>query len=310
MRQQPRVDRDAISEVRRFSRFYAHRLSLLNRRPLGGEFPLTEGRVLCELAQRDGLTATELCSLLDLDAGYLSRILAKFERRGLVSRTTSGHDARCALLTLTPEGRKAFEPLDLASRQQVTALLSTLTSDQIRTLRQSIRTIERLLGAPAPAMPYILRPHRIGDIGWVARRQGMLYAQEYGWNEQFEAFVAEIGARFIMHFDPRRERCWIAERDDEIVGSAFLVRESDDTAKLRMLYVEPSARRLGIGSQLVDECIRFARKKKYRVLTLWTNDVLVSARRIYQAAGLRLVKEEPHHSFGKDLVGQYWELEL
>ncbi|MCK9356448.1 MAG: bifunctional helix-turn-helix transcriptional regulator/GNAT family N-acetyltransferase [Dehalococcoidia bacterium] len=311
MDQSSSTSSEAVSAVRRFSRFYTRRLGLLNRRLLSSEFPLTEVRILYELAHRNGLTATDLVRELDLDAGYLSRILTKFERRGFVSRETSGRDARRALLTLTAAGRKAFEPLDRASREQVDSLLSPLTPDQVGALVRSMQTIEQLLAAPAPERaPYVLRPHRIGDIGWVARRQGMLYAQEYGWNEEFEAFVAEIGAHFIMHFDPQWERCWIAERDGAIAGSIFLVRESDDTAKLRMLYVEPSARGLGIGSRLVDECIRFGREKGYRKLTLWTNDVLVSARRIYEAAGFKLVKEEQHHSFGKDLVGQNWELTL
>lgn len=301
---------EAIAAVRRFSRFYTGRLKLLDTKLLQTEFSLTEGRVLYELAHREGLAAADLVKELGLDAGYVSRILRKFERRGFISRETSGRDARRALLTLTPAGRTAFEPLDRGSEEQVASLLSALAPDQVEALVGSMACIERLMAEPAAAEPYTLRPHRIGDIGWVARRQGMLYAEEYGWSEEFEAFVAEIGAHFVRSFDSTRERCWIAEQNGAIVGSAFLVKESDDTAKLRMLYVEPSARRLGIGSRLVDECIRFAREKGYRKLTLWTNDVLVSARRIYQAAGFNLVKEEPHHSFGKDLVGQYWELTL
>lgn len=311
MDQPSSTDCEAVSAVRRFSRFYTRRLGLLNRKLLSSEFPLTEVRILYELAHRDGLTATDLVRELDLDAGYLSRILTKFERRGFVLRETSGHDARRALLTLTAAGRKAFESLDRSSREQVASLLSPLAPDQVDSLVRSMQCIETLMAEPQTAAePYTLRPHRIGDIGWVARRQGMLYAEEYGWNEEFEAFVAEIGAHFIKSFDPRWERCWIAEREGAIAGSIFLVRESDDTAKLRMLYVEPSARGLGIGRRLVEECIRFGREKGYRKLTLWTNDILVSARRIYEAAGFRLVKEEPHHSFGKDLVGQNWELTL
>jgi DNA-binding MarR family transcriptional regulator/GNAT superfamily N-acetyltransferase len=311
MEPQSSTDGEAVSAVRRFSRFYTSRLGLLNRKLLSSDFPLTEVRVLYELAHRDGLTATDLVRELDLDAGYLSRILTKFERRGFVSRETSGQDARRALLTLTPAGHAAFEPLDRASREQVATLLSPLAPDQVGALVGSMQCIETLIAEPPTAAePYTLRPHRIGDIGWVARRQGMLYAEEYGWSGEFEAFVAEIGAHFIKSFDSLHERCWIAERNGAIVGSAFLVRESDEVAKLRMLYVEPSARRLGIGGRLVEECIRFAREQGYRKLTLWTNDVLVSARRIYQAAGFSLVKEEPHHSFGKDLVGQYWELAL
>jgi DNA-binding MarR family transcriptional regulator/GNAT superfamily N-acetyltransferase len=311
MERQSSMESEAIAAVRRFSRFYTGRLKLLDTKLLETEFSLTEARVLYELAHREGLVAADLVRELGLDAGYVSRILKKFERRGFISREASGLDARRTLLTLTRAGRAAFAPLDRGSQQQVASLLSPLALDQVDTLVQSLRTVETLLaGSEASAEPYTLRPHRIGDIGWVARRQGMLYAQEYGWNEEFEALVAEIGAHFVRSFDPARERCWIAERNGAIVGSIFLVRESDDVAKLRMLYVEPSARGLGIGRRLVDECIRFGREKGYRTLTLWTNDVLVSARRIYQAAGFRLVKEERHHSFGKDLVGQNWELTL
>jgi len=304
-------DSDAISAVRRFSRFYTQRLRLLDKTLLKTEFSLTEARILYELAHHDALTATDLCGELDLDAGYISRILKKFEARGFIERQTSVPDARRSLLHITAAGRAAFEPMDRASREQVAALLAPLTRDQVNTLTESMGAVERLLGGPAPeAASCILRPHRIGDIGWVVRRHGQLYAQEYSWSGEFEAFVAEIGAHFIRTFDPRWEHCWIAERAGEIVGSIFLVRESDTVAKLRMLYVEPEARGLGIGRRLVAECIAFARQKGYKTLTLWTNDVLVSARRIYEEAGFKLVKEEPHHSFGKDLVGQYWELAL
>jgi DNA-binding MarR family transcriptional regulator/GNAT superfamily N-acetyltransferase len=302
---------EVIDAIRHFSRFYTSRLGLLSRTLLKSEFSLTEARVLYELARRDGLTASEIGKLLDIDAGYLSRILKKFQRRGLVSRDASGHDARRMLLTLTPAGRAAFEPLDRASATQIASLLGPLSCEQTASLVQSMQTVERLLAEPTQPEPSCtLRPHRIGDIGWVARRQGQLYAQEYGWNEEFEAFVAEIGAHFIRNYDPEWERCWIAERDGAIVGSIFLVREHEDVAKLRMLYVEPTARRLGIGRRLVQEAIGFARQRGYRKVVLWTNDILVSARRIYQAAGFRLVQEETHHSFGKDLVGQYWELTL
>ena len=311
MELQSMTDAEAIEAVRRFSRFYTRWLGLLDRRLLKSDFSLTEVRVLYELAQRDGLTATELRSQLNLDAGYLSRLLKKFEMRGLVSRKTSIPDARRALLTLTAAGRAAFEPLDRASQEQAAAWLSPLRNDEVHALVQAMTTIERLAGERVPpTVPYILRPHHIGDIGWVAHRQGLLYAREYGWNEEFEALVAEIASGFVKNYDPRWEHCWIAEREGAIVGSVFLVRQSETVAKLRLLYVEPDARRLGIGRRLTDECIRFARQKGYTTLTLWTNDVLVSARRIYQATGFRLVNEEPHHSFGKDLVGQYWELGL
>lgn len=305
------TDSEAVQAVRRFSRFSTRRLGLLGRRLLKSDFSLTEVRVLYELAHRDGLTATELRNQLDLDAGYLSRLLSKFEIRGLITRETSSPDARRSLLNLTPAGRAAFEPLDRASQDQVAALLSPLTSDQVHALLQAMNTIERLMGDRTTTdSPIILRPHQVGDIGWIAHRQSLLYAREYGWNEEFEALVAQVASRFVKNYDPRWERCWIAEREDRIVGSVFVVRESDAVAKLRLLYVEPEARQQGLGRRLVDECIRFARQKGYSTLSLWTNDVLVSARRIYEAAGFTCVKEEPHHSFGKDLVGQYWELDL
>nr|WP_316638787.1 bifunctional helix-turn-helix transcriptional regulator/GNAT family N-acetyltransferase [uncultured Roseateles sp.] len=303
-------DTPTVEAVRRFSRFYTGQLGLLDDGLLDSPFSLSEARILYELAHRPDLTATTLRSELRLDAGYLSRILKRFEGRGLLSRRTSPDDGRQTLLSLTEAGHAAFAPLNEGSRRQVAALLEPLNPDQQGELVQALVTVERLLGAPAPAVAYLLRPHQIGDIGWVTRRQAMLYAQEYGWDESFEALVAEIGAKFIKEFDPKKERCWIAEREGAIVGSVFVVRESDEAAKLRMLYVEPSARGLGLGRRLTEECIRFARQQGYKTLTLWTNDVLVSARKIYQAAGFQLVAEERHHSFGKDLVGQNWNLAL
>lgn len=299
-----------VEAVRRFSRFYTGQLGLLDDGLLDSPFTLSEARILYELAHRPDLTATTLRGELRLDAGYLSRILKRFEARGLLSRRGSPDDGRQTLLSLTEAGQAAFAPLNEGSKRQVASLLQPLSPAQQQELVQALATVERLLGAPAPATPYLLRPHQVGDIGWVVRRQAMLYAQEYGWDESFEALVAEIGAKFIREFDSRRERCWIAEREGAIVGSVFLVRESDAVAKLRMLYVEPSARGLGIGRRLTEECIRFARQQGYQTLTLWTNDVLVSARKIYQAAGFQLVAEERHHSFGKDLVGQNWNLAL
>jgi DNA-binding MarR family transcriptional regulator/N-acetylglutamate synthase-like GNAT family acetyltransferase len=309
---QSRATPDPIEAVRRFSRFYTQQLGLLDDGLLDSEFSLTQSRILYELAHRDGLTATGLARELSIDAGHLSRILKRFEVRGLLRRKPSPADARQALLALTAAGRAAFAPLDRGSRAQIEQLLAPLASDARAELQRAMQAIERLLGAPAaaPAVPYLLRPHQVGDIGWIAHRQGLLYAEEYGWDESFEALVAEIAARFVKRFDAARERCWIAEREGAIVGSVFLVRQNQRVAKLRLLYVEPAARGLGIGARLTDECIRFARAKGYKTLTLWTNDVLVSARRIYQAAGFRLVKEERHHSFGKDLVGQNWSLAL
>jgi DNA-binding MarR family transcriptional regulator/GNAT superfamily N-acetyltransferase len=310
MQEDSSTDADAVRAVLRFNQYCARYLTLPGGRLQPGFSP-TEARVLCELARRDGHTASEISSLLDINAGYLSRILKQFQKRGFLSRVASDHDARRMLLALTPTGRAAFEELERTSRQQAAVLLTPLTATQTQVLLQAMLTIEQILEAPGrQAEPYVLRPHRIGDIAWVASRQGLLYAQEYDWNEEFEAFVAEIGAHFIRDYDPEWERCWIAERAGVIVGSIFLVREHDDIAKLRMLYVEPTARRLGIGRRLVKEAIGFARQREYRKVILWTNDILVSARRIYQAAGFQLVQEEPHHSFGRDLIGQYWELTL
>jgi len=302
---------DQIEQVRRFNRFYTRHIGLLSEGLLESEFSLTEARVLYELAHRSPIIAADLGRDLGLDAGYLSRLLKRFSSRGLIARTGSEGDRRQAMLSLTDAGRAAFAPLNSASAAQVASMLSGLPASEREQLVQAMQVVERLMGtAPEPEVPYILRPHRTGDIGWIAHRQGLLYAQEYGWDETFEALVAEIAAAFVRNFDPDWERCWIAERDAEVVGSVFLVRHSDEVAKLRLLYVEPSARGLGIGGRLVDECIAFAKAKGYRTLTLWTNDILVAARRIYQSAGFRLVKEETHHSFGQDLVGQTWDLDL
>jgi DNA-binding MarR family transcriptional regulator/GNAT superfamily N-acetyltransferase len=267
--------------------------------------------VLFELAHRDGLTASDLGRDLDVDPGYLSRLLAKLEARGLLKRSPLEDDGRRVMLALTATGREAFAPLDHAAWDQIAGLLEPLSATNRDKLVRAMETVQRLLGgSQEPLVPYILRDLQPGDLGWVIHRQGIVYNEEYGWDETFEALVAEIAGAFAKTFDPKRERCWIAEREGEVVGSVFLARASDEVAKLRLLYVEPSARRLGIGRRLVDECIRFARTKGYKTLTLWTNDVLVSARRIYERAGFELVKEERHCSFGKDLVGQTWELAL
>jgi len=302
---------DQVERVRSFNRFYTRHIGLLNEGLLESEFSLTEVRILYELAHRGPVTAADLGQDLGLDPGYLSRILKRFDARGLIRRSRSADDRRQVHLSLTEMGRVAFEPLNQASAAQVAAMLSRLPVGERERLIRAMTLVERLIGgAPELTIPCILRPHQPGDLGWITHRQGLLYAQEYGWDETFEALVAEIAAAFDKNFDPKRERCWIAERDGEVVGSVFLVRQSDDVAKLRLLYVEPSARGLGIGRRLVDECINFAGARGYKTLTLWTNDVLVAARSIYQAAGFRLVREEPHHSFGKDLVGQTWDLAL
>ena len=300
-----------IEAVRGFNRFYTRQIGLLEEGLYDSPFSLTQVRVLYELAHRDGLNASVLARDLSLDAGYLSRLLTRLEDQGLLARSPSPEDGRQAVLALTDAGRAAFAPLLQAAKDGVAAMLRALTPAEQAALIDAMGSVQRLLGgAPEPKVPYILRPHRPGDIGWIVHRHGALYTTEYGWDETFEAFVAEIAATFLKAFDPRRECCWIAEREGEIVGSVFLVRQSDAIAKLRLLYVEPAARGLGIGARLVDECIRFARSSGYRTLTLWTNDVLVAARRLYEAAGFTLVAEEPHHSFGKDLIGQHWTLEL
>jgi len=304
-------NKQLIDAVRAFNRFYTRQIGLLDEGLLKSAFSLTEARVLYELAHRDGLTATDLGRDLGLDAGYVSRLLKKFERLQLISRSTLVSDARQSSIALTPAGRNAFAPLNKDSHDQVAALLDRLPASEQDRLVKSMRTVQALLGESAePKIPYLLRPLQVGDIGWITRRQGMLYAQDYGWDETYEALVAEILAAFVKSFDPKWERGWIAERDGEVVGSVFVVRKSPELAKLRLLYVEPSARGLGIGKRLVEECIGFARAKGYKTLTLWTNDILTAARHIYQVAGFKLIEEEPHHSFGKDLVGQTWDLDL
>jgi DNA-binding MarR family transcriptional regulator/N-acetylglutamate synthase-like GNAT family acetyltransferase len=300
-----------VGSVRRFNRFWTRQIGVLREEYLESPFSLTEVRVLYELANRGESTASELGEELGLDAGYLSRILRGFEKHDLIHKRPSETDGRRRLLRLTERGREAFAPLDARSRNDIGAMLGGMSTAEQERLVGAMRTIEGLLGvSPEPVVPYLLRAHLPGDMGWVVHRHGVLYAREYGWDERFEALVAEIVAKFIRQYDPKLERCWIAERDGEIVGCVFLVRESEEIAKLRLLLVEPKVRGLGIGSRLVEECIRFARQAGYRKITLWTNDVLDSARRIYTAMGFRLVHEEPHHSFGHDLVGQTWELML
>jgi DNA-binding MarR family transcriptional regulator/GNAT superfamily N-acetyltransferase len=302
-----------IQAIRRFNRFYTRQIGLLAERLLETSFGLTEARVLYELARSDGTTATELGDELRLDAGYLSRILRGFRLRGLVARESSPEDRRRYVLTLTEAGRAAFAGLDAASRVQIEGMLGELAAGDSERLVDALETVQRLLSPrPARRPPYLLRPHHSGDMGWVVQRHGVLYNREYGWDERFEALVAEIVARFIREFDVRRERCWIAERDGENVGSVFLVGhpERDGVAQLRLLLVEPHARGLGIGRRLVQECTRFAQRAGYHTITLWTNSVLHAARRIYEQEGYRLVHEAPHHGFGHDLVGQTWELSL
>ena len=304
------IDR-RVEAIRRFNRFYTQRIGVLREGLLQTPFSLTEVRVMYELAHREEPTATELSKELGLDAGYLSRILRDLSKRGLIKKRPSKSDGRQTHLHLTRKGEKEFAALNARSNDEVAAMLSKLPASEQQRVVAAIHVIEEVLGAkPAHKASYLLRPHQPGDMGWIVHRHGVLYAQEYGWDEQFEALVARIVAEFIQNFDSRRERCWIAEKDAEIVGSVFLVKESKTEAKLRLLLVEPRARGLGIGKRLVAECVRFARQASYKKITLWTNSVLDAARYIYEEAGFHLIKEEKHHSFGHDLVGQTWELEL
>jgi DNA-binding MarR family transcriptional regulator/GNAT superfamily N-acetyltransferase len=302
-----------IERVRRFSRFFTRQLGLLREGLLRSEFSLTEARVIYELAHHERATPAHLSEELGIDPGYLSRILKGFGERGLIGRTPSPTDRRQSVLSLTDAGEAAFARLNADSRGQVEGMLAPLADPEQARLVAAMEVIEGLLGArPEHRVPYLLRPPLPGDIGWAIHRHGVLYDQEYGWNDDFEALVAKILAGFVEDFDARRERCWIAEREGENVGCVFLVRhpQREGVARLRCLLVEPSARGLGIGRRLVQECTRFARQAGYRTITLWTNSVLDAARAIYQAEGYQLVAEEPHHSFGKDLVGQTWELQL
>jgi DNA-binding MarR family transcriptional regulator/GNAT superfamily N-acetyltransferase len=300
-----------VAAVRRFNRFYTRQIGVLDEGYLRSPFPLAEARVIYELAQHEQTTATELGSQLGLDAGYLSRMLRGFEQRGLIDKQPSATDGRQNILRLTEQGQAAFATLNARSRTEIEALLAELSvADQTR-LVEAMGVIEALLGArPEQKVPYILRPHQPGDMGWVVHRHGVLYTEEYGWDEQFEALVASIVAEFIQHYDPKRERCWIAEVDGVPAGSVFLVKKSDTVAKLRLLLVEPKARGLGIGARLVDECVRFARRAGYRTITLWTNSVLLAARHIYAKAGFGLIESGAHHAFGHNLVEETWELEL
>ena len=308
-----------VEAIRAFNRFYTRHIGVLHEGLLDTRFTLTESRLLWELAHRDSATATELSRELNLDLGYLSRLLGGFKQRGLVKSTRSKEDARHLRLSLSAAGRRAFAPLNTRSQADVTALLATLAEPQQQQLLQAMASLGKLLGdTEHHKVPYLLRHHHAGDIGWVISRHGALYAREYQLNLHFEALVARIAADFIERFDARHEACWIAERDGANVGSVFLVQARDDAtqtpldgvAQLRMLLVEPSARGLGMGQRLVAECERFARQAGYRKITLWTHSVLLAARGIYKKAGYRLVTSEAHTSFGHAMVGETWELAL
>jgi DNA-binding MarR family transcriptional regulator/GNAT superfamily N-acetyltransferase len=302
---------DHVAAMRHFNRFYTRKIGVLEEGLLQSPFSLTELRVMYELAHRDAPTATDLGRALALDAGYLSRILGGFERQGLIARSPSPQDGRQSLLALTAAGRAALEPLEDRSREAVGSLLRGLTGAQQARLTEALHTVEGLLdGSGNRGVSTLLRSHRPGDLGWMVARHGVLYVREFGWDDRFESLVAEIASQFLAEHDPKREHCWIAELDGEPVGSVMLVRLTDSVAKLRLLLVEPKARGHGIGARLVDECIRFARQAGYSRVTLWTNAVLLSARRIYDNAGFRLVDARPHYDFGPEMIGETWELEL
>ncbi|HEU4540652.1 MAG TPA: GNAT family N-acetyltransferase [Jiangellaceae bacterium] len=304
------VTSERVAAVRSFSRFFTSVIGVLDEGLLNSPYSLSEARVIFELAQADVTEVVALRRTLDLDPGYLSRILARFEADGLVARERSGTDGRRQTVRLTEAGHEVFRMLDSRSADQVEQLLGAIPDPDQQRVVAAMATIQSALAA-RPGSSVRLRALRPGDLGWVVHRHGVLYADEYGWDATFEALVAQIVAHYVAGHDPHRENGWIAELDGQPVGCVFCVRGDDEnTAKLRLLLVEPSARGLGIGARLVDACVRFARGAGYHAITLWTNDVLAAACRIYQRAGFELVKEEKHRSFGHDLVGQYWRLEL
>lgn len=294
--------------VRRFNRFYTRQIGVLQESLLRSGLSLTEVRILYELAHHAPLSPSDLCRELGLDAGYVSRVTARFERQGYLRKERSAEDARVVVLTLTALGQSVFAPLEETSRQEMIDLLAALPDMAQVKLLAAMGQIESVLGDRSPS--YLLRDPRPGDMGLVVSRQAALYAREFGWNAEYEALVSEIVAKYLRELDPARERCWIAEKDGDMVGSVFVVRQDDTTAKLRLLYVDATARGMGIGARLVEECIAFATSAGYTRMTLWTNSVLADARRLYERAGFQLVQEAPHHSFGHDLLGQVWERAL
>jgi DNA-binding MarR family transcriptional regulator/GNAT superfamily N-acetyltransferase len=304
--------REAIGQVRRFNRFYTGQIGVVSEHLLKSDYSLAEARVLYELAHRSQPTASEIAAALRLDRGYLSRILQRFQRDGLLARTKSGDDARARFLSLTPKGRRTMNALEARSDEEVSALLRRVPVLARRRLASAMHAIEEVLGPQGESKaPFLLRGPQPGDLGWIVSRHGALYAQEYGYDWRFEALVATIVGEFVAHHDLKGERCWVAEKGGEVVGSVFLVRASTKVAKLRLLYVEPNARSHGIGARLIEECMRFARQAGYRKLSLWTQSELLAARRLYEKAGLVRVKKVPHDSFGRDnLVAETWELKL
>jgi DNA-binding MarR family transcriptional regulator/GNAT superfamily N-acetyltransferase len=303
-----------IAAVRRFNRYYTRQIGVLRKRFLESPYSLAEARVLHEIASKKAPTASEIARSLDLDPGYLSRVIRNFERRGLIRKRTSPKDGRQSHLTLTPRGKKCYTPLDARSQRETAAMLGKLTpADQTR-LIAAMGAIETLLDSPSQQpsrrQNYILRAPRPGDFGWIVKRNAELYAKDYGWLEPFEGVCAQIVADFINKYDESRERAWIAEIAGENVGTVMLANDGDRVARIRLLLVEPNARGLGIGARLVDEAVRFARAAGYRKITLWTHSVLIAARHIYQKAGFTLMRSEEHRSWGHPVVSEHWDLEL
>jgi DNA-binding MarR family transcriptional regulator/N-acetylglutamate synthase-like GNAT family acetyltransferase len=304
---------EQVASIRSFNRFFTRNIGVLREGLLHTPYSLTEARILYEIAHQEALTAAALGRELGVDAGYLSRILTRLEQQGVVEKERSETDARQRPLSLTEKGKSAFSVLDQRSRDEVAEMLANLSEEEQQRLLKSMRTIETILGKGKAfkfSEPFFLRQPEPGDLGWVVHRHGILYQQEYGWDEHFEALVAQIVADYINQYQPEKERCWIAEMDGEIVGSVFVVQSSETVAKLRLLLVEPKARGSGLGTRLVEACIRFARQAGYQKLTLWTNSVLLEARHIYAKKGFKIVAEELYHGFGQDLVSETWELTL
>ena len=310
------ASQQTIAAVRRFNRFYTRQIGVLRKNYLDTPYSLGEMRVLYELAQGEKLTASDIARTLDLDMGYLSRLLRNFEKRGLINRTTSAIDARQSHLALTARGRKLFAPMEQRSQQYAASMLANLDDTQQEQIVSAMNAIATLLaGTPASkadACPaYVLREPRAGDFGWIVSRHAELYLGEYGWGDPFEGLCAQIVADFVNNYDPARERCWIAEMNGENVGCVMLVKDDEpNVARLRLLLVDPKARGLGLGTRLVDECVRFARAAGYTKMTLWTHSVLTAARHVYERTGFRLTSSEPRHSWGKDVVAEFWDLEL
>jgi DNA-binding MarR family transcriptional regulator/GNAT superfamily N-acetyltransferase len=307
----PVADGGRVAAVRRFNRFYTQKLGVLQRGWLDSEFSLSQARVLYEIKQRRRCTATDIARDLGIDAGYLSRMLRQFHKTGLICKDVSPDDARQSFLSLTPCGRKVFDPLEKRTERQIAEVLARLSAAEQDQLVCAMRSIEKMIGSEAKrASEIVLRDPRTGDLGWVVARHAELYAREYGWAEEFEGVCAQIVADFASKNDPSCKRCWIAEMDGQNVGSVFLVKDAEKVARLRLLLVDPIARGRGLGSRLTDECIRFARGCEYQRITLWTHKVLTAARHIYKRAGFELTSSERRRSFGKVVVSEHWDLTL